>query len=252
MNKRNDLKEKFVFLQSKMISDANLSCAADHPTDKGANSEKNWIQWFKDYLPKRYKAAKATVIDSRGNTSDQIDIVLYDAQYSYLAFSQNEILYLPAESVYAVFEVKQDLSKAHMEYAGKKAESVRNLYRTSAAIPHAGGVYKPKPLHRILAGILTTNTKWAEPFGEPFQKCLMRYAEIQQIDCGCVLQGGAFYFDYVSQNLKKSNQEESLVYFFLQLLILLQNIGTVPAIDLAEYMKVLEVSDECLCTSALK
>lgn len=145
MNKRNDLKEKFVFLQSKMISDANLSCAADHPTDKGANSEKNWIQWFKDYLPKRYKAAKATVIDSRGNTSDQIDIVLYDAQYSYLAFSQNEILYLPAESVYAVFEVKQDLSKAHMEYAGKKAESVRNLYRTSAAIPHAAECISRSP-----------------------------------------------------------------------------------------------------------
>ena len=102
----------------------------------------------------------------------------------------------------------------------------------------------PKPLHRILAGILTTTSEWKEPFGNPFKKCLNEYTEKQQIDCGCVLQGGAFCFDYPTNNLKTSNQEESLVYFFLQLLILLQNMGTVPAIDLAEYMKVLEISEE--------
>lgn len=42
--------------------------------------------WFNDYLPKRYKAAKATVVDSQGNISEQIDLALYDIQYSYLAF----------------------------------------------------------------------------------------------------------------------------------------------------------------------
>lgn len=246
MNEKTNLNNLFAALQAAMVSKAEFSNALDHPVDKGDNSEENWIKWFGDYLPQRYKAAKATVVDSHGGISDQIDIVLYDAQYSYLAFNQNGILYIPAESVYAVFEVKQELTKAHMEYAGKKAESVRNLYRTSASIPYAGGEYPPKPLHRILAGILTTITEWKDPFGAPFQKCLNGYTETQQVDCGCVLQGGAFCFDYSTKILKKSNQEESLIYFFLQLLILLQNMGTVPAIDLAEYMKVLEVSEDLL------
>lgn len=246
MNGRFNLKNLFATLQREMVSKAQFSNVLGHPVDKGNNTEENWIQWFDDYLPKRYKAAKATVIDSRGNISDQIDLALYDMQYSYLAFNQNGILYIPAESVYAVFEIKQDLNRAHMEYAGKKAESVRKLYRTSTSIPYAGGVYSPKPLHRILAGILTTTTEWENPFGNPFKKCLSQYTEEQQIDCGCVLQGGAFCFDYSTNSLKRSSQEESLVYFFLQLLILLQKMGTVPAIDLAEYMRALDVSEELL------
>ena len=88
------LKDLFSALQRHMITDAEFSGALSHPTDKGDNSEANWIEWFAKYLPKRYKAAKATIIDSQGNISDQIDLVLYDAQYSYLAFNQNEICLL--------------------------------------------------------------------------------------------------------------------------------------------------------------
>lgn len=246
MNEKTNLKSLFTALQEDMLAKAQFSNVLNHPVDKGDNCEENWIKWFEDYLPKRYKASKATVVDSHGNISEQMDIVLYDVQYSYLAFNQNDIMYIPAESVYAVFEVKQQLNKVHMEYAGKKAESVRNLFRTSASIPHAGGVYPPKPLHRILAGVLTTTTEWKEPFGNPFKKCLNGYSENQRIDCGCVLQGGAFCFDYNTKTLRKSTQEESLVSFFLQLLISLQNMATVPAIDYAEYMKVLGISEELL------
>lgn len=238
------LKDLFSTLQDHMIADAKFSGVLSHPTDKGDNSEENWIEWFDKYLPKRYRAAKATIIDSREDISDQIDLVLYDAQYSYLAFNQNGILYLPAESVYAVFEVKQDLTKEHMEYAGKKIASVRRLHRTSASIPYAAGVYPPKRLHRILSGILTTESGWAEPFNTAFKNCLSSFPDDQQIDCGCVLQAGSFYYDYAEKKLRTSTPNESLVFFFLQLLVLLQEMGTVPAIDLNEYMKALTVSEE--------
>lgn len=240
------LSRLFGSLQSEMSAKMCSSSSMNHPTDMGDNTEKSWIEWFNHYLPKRYKAAKATVIDSLGSVSDQIDIVLYDGQYSYLAFNQNSILYVPAESVYAVFEIKQTLNKKHMEYAGQKAESVRNLQRTSAPIPTASGMVDPKPLHRIVAGILTTSSEWKNPFATPFKKCLSNYNELQQIDCGCVLNEGAFYYDYGEGILKTSSNEESLVSFFLQLLILLQEIGTVPAIDLHEYMKALSIKEEIL------
>lgn len=247
MNERKSkLIELFAALQSEMVVEANFSNVIKHPTDKGDNAEENWIKWFSNYLPQRYKAAKATIIDSKGCLSDQIDLVLYDAQYSYLAFNENGVLYIPAESVYAIFEIKQDLNKSHMEYAGKKAESVRKLYRTSTIIKHAGGTYSPKPLHRILAGILTTRSSWSEPYGECFKRCIADYDEQQRIDCGCTLMEGSFFYDYDSNVLSKSSKEESLVYFFLQLLILLQKMGTVPAIDLTEYMRALSVQEETI------
>ena len=75
-----DLKKTFRSLQQKMIAQCGLSDCLSHPTDKGDNLEKTWLKWFQTYLPKRYKAAKATIIDSNGAKSSQIDIVLYDAQ----------------------------------------------------------------------------------------------------------------------------------------------------------------------------
>lgn len=244
MSNNNSLKTLFWALQGEMITKANFSAVLDHPTDKGDNAEESWISWFNEYLPNRYKAAKATVIDSKGAVSDQIDIVLFDAQYSYLAFNNNGVLYVPAESVYAVFEVKQDLSKGHMEYAGRKAESVRSLYRTSAPIPYANGIYKPKPPHRILAGVLTTSSGWTPIYGKPFKSCLANYSTNQQVDCGCVLNGGSFCYDYEKSELMTSEPGESLVHFFLQLLTMLQEIGTVPAIDLNEYKKTLSIKTE--------
>ena len=246
MSEKRKLTELFAALQKEMIAKADFSTAVNHPVDKGDNSEANWINWFNTYFPQRYRAVKATVFDSRGNMSDQIDIVLYDAQYSYLGFNENDILYVPAESVYAVFEVKQILNKGNMEYAGEKAESVRKLYRTSTEIPYAKGKYPPKQLHRILAGILVIESGWKSPYSKPFKKCIDAYSEMQQIDCGCILTEGSFFYDYEKGVLNTSIKEEALVYFFLNFLILLQDIGTVPAIDLAEYAKVLSVRQESI------
>ena len=243
MCKAISLVELYASLQAEMISKAEFSKVLSHPTDQGDNTETSWITWFNKYLPNRYQTAKASIIDAQGHISDQIDAVIYDAQYSYLAFNQNDILYLPAESVYAVFEVKQTLNKRFMEYAGKKASSVRRLHRTSTSIPYAGGVYKPKQPNRIISGILTTDCEWKEGFGQPFQKCIKQYLAEEQIDCGCVLKGGAFFFDYSEQILKTSKPEEGLVFFFLQLLIKLQQMGTVSAIDLNEYMSVLSIME---------
>ena len=52
---------------------------------------------------------KATIVDSNGQFSDQIDIVLFDRQYTPLIFEhQNEIV-VPVEAVYALFEAKQEI-----------------------------------------------------------------------------------------------------------------------------------------------
>ena len=113
-------------MQTEMLQTLRTGAAAfTHPGTKGDNTEVNWIEWFCKYLPSRYKVDKAIIIDSTGKCSDQIDLVIYDAQYSYLVFQQQDSKLIPAESVYAIFEVKQNLNKEHMEYAQGKAESVR-------------------------------------------------------------------------------------------------------------------------------
>ena len=131
-----------------------------HPGTKGDASEKVWLDLLKTYLPKRYQAETAHVVDSKGEFSDQIDVVVFDRQYSPFIFHYEGQTIIPAESVYAVFEAKQAINGTQVEYAQKKAASVRRLHRTSLPIPHAGGVYPPRPLIPILGGILTFESDW--------------------------------------------------------------------------------------------
>ena len=120
-----DLSGLYAEMQKEMLQKLQTGAfSVIHPGTKGDNTEANWIKWFQEYLPERYKVDKAIIIDSSGKQSQQIDLVIYDAQYSYLVFHQGDTKLIPAESVYAVFEVKQELNKEYIEAAGEKAKSV--------------------------------------------------------------------------------------------------------------------------------
>lgn len=213
--------------------------AVTHPGARGEASEEDWLRVLNVHLPHRYQADRAFVIDSRGECSEQIDIVIYDRQYSPFLYNQAKQRYVPAESVYGVLEVKQDLSREHVLYAGEKAASVRRLHRTSAPVPHVEGVARPRPLPRIVAGILTYQSSWTPPFGEPFRSALAELAADNQLDVGCALLHGAFevrYKDAGNVTLTVAEGPRSLVQFFMRLLKQLQTLATAPAIDYEAYL----------------
>ena len=237
-----NLRDLFKDMQAQMSATLDLGRAhITHNGELGEAAEESWRKWLRDYLPKRYRVDKAIIIDCDGNTSDQIDIVIYDSQYSYFIFRHEQLIYVPAESVYAVIEVKQELSKCHLEYAGNKAKSVRALKRTSVEIPFAAGKYRPKPLHKILAGIIAIESTWKDPLGDTFKNNIRGLSEEQKLDFGCAIKHGAFWIDYNPKfAVQKSEKDEALMFFFLRLMMELQSIGTVPAIDIREYAKSLQ------------
>ena len=57
-----------------------------HPVEKGDASEAIWIDLLARYLPRRYQARQAYVVDAEGSFSEQIDIVIFDRQYSPIIF----------------------------------------------------------------------------------------------------------------------------------------------------------------------
>lgn len=238
------LKSIFLNLQKQMIQ--KLSSDREivfHSPSKGAATELNWIEWLKKYLPKRYQVDQAFIIDSNGRFSEQIDLVIYDQQYSPFVFNQDGAIYIPAESVYAVFEIKQELDKPNYVYASKKIKSVRLLNRTSAPIVQAGGrIDVPRPPFQIIGGILTLTTSWVDTFGDAFQNCISEFDENSRIDMGCCLEKGSFVIKYETEtySFETSSVDESLIYFFLKLLTKLQEMGTVPALDIHAYGRSLD------------
>jgi hypothetical protein len=213
--------------------------AVAHPGARGEAAEEDWLRVLKDHLPHRYQADRAFVIDSQGGCSEQIDIVIYDRQYSPFLFNRANQRYVPAESVYAVLEVKQDLTREHVRYAGEKAASVRRLHRTSAPVPHLEGVARPRNLPAIVAGILTYQSSWTPYFGDPLRQALMELSSDQKLMIGCALLHGAFEASYPSNggvDLTIADGPRSLVQLLLRLLKQLQALATAPAIDYDAYL----------------
>ena len=125
-----DLSQLFSNSNSLMSKKLLSNCVINHPGEKGEDTNQRWLEWFREYLPKRYSVDKAIIIDSDGNESDQIDVVIYDRVFSPPLIEDISSKYITAESVYAVFEVKQTINKKNIEYSMEKAESVRRLNRT--------------------------------------------------------------------------------------------------------------------------
>lgn len=239
MAESNKLHELFLAHQNLLLAELGLSSVHEHPNAKGDNSEIAWRRMLSKYLPERYRVDKGFVIDHESSVSDYIDIIIYDRYYSPIVFNENGALYIPAESVFAIVESKQDLDKGHIEYARDKASSVRKLKRTSAPIRQMNNTVATKvDATRILAGIVTTRSDWSPPFGESFQKAINDAAAISPIDLGCALNHGAFSVIYGESNspaISISDSESSLISFFVDIVARLQEMGNPPAIDLRRY-----------------
>jgi hypothetical protein len=213
--------------------------AFSHPGTKGDASEGVWLDLLKTYLPKRYNAEKAHIVDSKGNFSQQIDVVIFDRQYSPFIFHFEGQIIIPAESVYAVFEAKQTINAGLVSYAQQKAASVRALHRTSLPIPHAGGTYPPKPLMPILAGILTFESDWNPPMAKALTDALSNGGSDERLELGCVAAHGIFSCDD-GGSITIALQGKPATAFLLELIARLQSIATVPMIDTRAYAKWLE------------
>lgn len=208
-----------------------------HPTTMGDATEASWLELLQTYLPKRYQAERAFVVDSEGAFSQQIDVVIFDRQYSPFILEVDHAKVVPAESVYAVFEAKQSLSLANVRYAQEKVSSVRRLSRTSLPIPHAGGTYSAKPPIPICGGLVTFESDWAPALGESLRVALNESTPDEVLNLGCVARHGVFVLESTSADYRFRQTQKAATAFLFEVIAMLQQSGTVPMIDVRAYAR---------------
>lgn len=133
------------------------------------------------------------------------------------------------------------------------------LKREAASFINGGTKFNPRPLTKIIGGILCTTNTFTHKNNDTIEEHLKALENLKSIDLGCITDYGSFYIDYtpneeitiVGQDayldfyakrkfnkIKFSNADHSLVTFFMQLTRYLQQaIGTIPAIDLNAYLR---------------
>jgi hypothetical protein len=207
-----------------------------HAPSKGDESEAVWLKMLQTYLPNRYCADSVFVIDSKGKSSEQVDIAIFDRQYTPFVYNFQSSKVVPAESIYAVFEAKQTVNANNIAYAQRKISTVRQLHRTSLPVPYVGGTYPPKPLQHIIGGIVTFESDWAPAMSTPLEDALAADTGDGTLDLGCVAAHGIFDYDQSKCFAIKPHVKPATA-FLLELIARLQESATVPMIDVRAYAK---------------
>ena len=99
------------------------------PGLKGDAREKAVRTKLEAILPGGVGVGTGCVIDSEGNASSQIDVILYEQQFCPIFKVADDIGYYPCESVIAVGEIKSTIGKNELGDIYEKIASVRKLNR---------------------------------------------------------------------------------------------------------------------------
>jgi len=179
-------------------------------------------------------------------------LAIYDRQYSPLWFEIAGKRFVPVESVYAAFEVKQTITKANLEYAAKKVASVRRLARTSGQPVDIYGVQAgARPEDRpILGGIVALNAGWVDGLPGPTGLAnIQAFTGDTHLDLGVALTDAAFdnvpegCNEMLEPGLRFSKPGTQLIYFVMHVFRRLQATGTALAVDLKVYENALDDVD---------
>jgi hypothetical protein len=128
-----DLRELFDNVAKLMkIEFENQAKLLGHPGEVGTGRENVLKTILTKYLPKRYAVDSGFVIDALGNQSKQIDIIIFEANYTPIFEVVEGKRFFPCETVVAVGQVRTSVgSTGQMQECLENIKSVKVLDRSN-------------------------------------------------------------------------------------------------------------------------
>ncbi len=104
-----------------------INSIVPHNVTKGSLNEASFRKIVESFIPSRYDIGSGIVIDSHGNKSNQIDLIIFDKFFSSKLFRTYSQVIYPVETVFACIEIKTKLDKAELEEVAKENINIANL-----------------------------------------------------------------------------------------------------------------------------
>jgi len=140
-----------------------------HNTLRGGEREEGVREFLSKQLPDRLKVTTGEAVDRYGNTSSQLDVMVYDATLnSPFAGESNSLL--PAEALLAIVEVKTELTNEEWKRIAKSVEAFCRLrpYKEHFSLSKSGRENAVKPGPRCFFTVaafssdLSSGSSWAK------------------------------------------------------------------------------------------
>lgn len=120
-----EIAENYKQLEGKISRELNLKVGRHHLTS-GNNREQVWMELFRQIIPHKFNIKQGVfLIDSKGVVSKEVDLAIFDDQYTPYIFNYGKIHFIPIEAVAMVVQCKsKNFNSAEIQEWG---ESINKL-----------------------------------------------------------------------------------------------------------------------------
>lgn len=133
------LERFFAGVLSQLQAEVDLiNALVPHNATKGTLNEESLRRILTAFLPTRYAVGTGFVIDSFGERSRQVDLVIFDELYSSKLFKTFSQVLFPVETVFACIEVKTNIDKAGLTEIAQENQSIFRLKHSVPVVRRVG------------------------------------------------------------------------------------------------------------------
>lgn len=106
-----------------------------HQGAKGTENELSLARLVENLIPARFGVGSGLLVDSTGQSSKQMDLIVYERGNEPGIFAQTNQVMFPVENVRLCIEVKTTLTKSALEDGRAKKASIEALYSSTGEHP---------------------------------------------------------------------------------------------------------------------
>lgn len=183
------IKENYRKMEEELVIQLNYQ-VGNHQLTAGSNREKIWEHFFRRIVPKKFNIERSVfIIDSKEHASREVDIAIYDEQYTPYIFNYGDIKFIPVEAVAAVIQCKsKELDKKILKNWVKSIDDLKtspnSIVRLATNI-HVGNLDSEtstqsatKPI-KILCHMSDNETSTEDTRGREYFELLLKRIKIK-------------------------------------------------------------------------
>jgi hypothetical protein len=166
---------------------------------KGESFENAFKDFLENYLPKNLNISSGILVDSIGNSSRQLDIIISDDLKTPIFYSNGRNRVIPIEATYSVIEIKAKLDITELEKTIQNMLSVKDLVKKAFYNTNNGVISKKVQLYGqewdiwpVNYYIFAYDSIELETIGNHLLTAIKKYnlPVYKRIDAVCVLDKG--------------------------------------------------------------
>ncbi|MBJ6363921.1 DUF6602 domain-containing protein [Paenibacillus sp. GCM10012307] len=99
--------ENYIQMEQTIVKQ--LEMESHHNVTMGSFREEVWKAMFTQIIPKKFSIERSVfIIDSEGTVSNEVDLAIFDEQYTPYIFNYGQMKFIPVEAVAAVVQCKSE------------------------------------------------------------------------------------------------------------------------------------------------